>query len=823
MDKTELQKIVLAALLHDIGKFAQRAGAEKSEDTVGYCPTDYHSGRPTHTHVLYTDYFIEKVLPLPRELDSDRQRSHLARLAAAHHKPASDDLAEKAISVADSLSAGTDRKQGEEAEGDYKTARLLSVFEQISLDAPRSLEELQKGQCHPLKCLSEDPFPTSLEKTRKSTYPQLFEKLVRDLEQLPLNMGVSHYLAALQSLLEEYTWCIPSSTYQSLADISLYDHAATTAAIAQTLAAYHDSCGGLPGEGVESAEKFLLLGGDLSGIQKYIFGIDKSHGSGVAKLFRARSFYLQMLTRAVITDLLQRLNLTPLAKIMDAGGRFILLLPVTSQVKQLLIAFELEVQAFFFERFRGELSLNLCWSSELTEADFRLVCFQKKLDEFNDALEKRKLRKFDRLIEKGLNPVIDLDYIAYENGDCPVCHVRPVDMEASSRHRKNYGVEINICRDCHDQIEMIGSRLHHCDYLILDRNASGGIKLFGGLYLHLEKMVNPDIHRQAIEIVSLRKRGRFAYQPIATHLPTIKDQDLSIWKNWGELEERGASLWFKDEKVAVGEPKTFNLMARSAREMDASGNPIGRSFLGAFKADVDNLGIIFSIGLQDRLSISRFSSLSRMLNHFFSEDLVRWIGEKFPDLYVVFAGGDDLFLLGPWRQIVCFASQMNERFRHYVADRKDMTLSAGIVVTKPMLPVHAIAEQAEALLEISKKAPGKNAVCLFDTCVTWTQFARLLAKGDWLLGLIRDKKVPKGLASRLLYYGGERCAFAAGEISRGIYLSHMRYDFARNINEKTVSDPQERATIYALQHDNELLEKIRLPVTWALYRQRKEN
>lgn len=815
--------IALAALLHDIGKFAQRAGAGKSEDTVGYCPTDQGTGRPSHLHVLYTDHFIEKVLPLPRELDTDRQRSSLARMAAAHHKPGADVLIERAISVADGLSAGTDRKQGEAGDGDYKSARLLSVFEQISLKGPRSLEELQQGRCHTLRRLSENPFPVSLEEARTTDYATHYAGFVKSLEQLPLDMGVAHYLASLVSLLEDYTWCIPSSTYKSLADISLFDHATTTTAIAQALATYHVSEGGSPGEGAETVGKFLLLGGDLSGIQRYIFGIDKSHGRGVAKLFRARSFYLQMLTRSVALDLLHRLELSPVARIMDAGGRFILLLPATERVRRLLPEFELEVQRFFFERFRGELCLNLYWTTELREADFRLERFQRRLDEFNDALEERKLRKFDRLLAEGINPIIDLDYSAYADGDCPVCHLRPVDRQASAKHRGQFGKGIDICRECAEQVDLIGARLPHTDYLIIKRNDPGGIALFGGLTLQLVKQVNPDRHRDAEEIIAMHQRGRFAYLPIATQLPAISPEDISTWRAWGDLEQRDGTWWFKDDEVAVGEPKTFNLMARSAREMGTDGNPVGRSFLGAFKADVDNLGVIFSLGLQDRLSISRFASLSRMLNHFFSDDLVSWIKRDFPDLYVVFAGGDDLFLLGPWRQTVRFAAQLHERFNHYVAARPDVTLSAGIAVVKPMLPVHAIASQAEKLLEIAKSRPGKDAVCLFGTCVGWDEFAPLLAKGDWLHGLMRDKKVPKGLASRLLYYGDERRAFVAGEIERGIYLSHMQYDFARNITEKVVKDPRERADILALQQDQPLLEKIRLPVTWALYRQRKES
>jgi CRISPR-associated protein Csm1 len=272
----------------------------------------------------------------------------------------------------------------------------------------------------------------------------------------------------------------------------------------------------------------------------------------------------------------------------------------------------------------------------------------------------------------------------------------------------------------------------------------------------------------------------------------------------------------------AGEPKTFQLLALAARETGPDGKPLGRSFLGALKADVDNLGLLFSIGLQDRLSVSRFASLSRMLNHFFSADLVAYLSTEFPDLYVIFAGGDDLFLLGPWNQVIRFAEQLRERFTRFVAHRPCITLSAGVAVVKPTLPVQAIAEQTESLLEASKHHPGKNAITLFDRTVGWDDFSRLVETGDWLHDLVAEGIIPRSLLGRLMAYGKDHRAFMDGDIQKGLYLSQMAYDFARNLKEKQLPDPVERAELLKIQQDGFLLSNMQIPASFALYRLRKE-
>lgn len=134
-EKKEYQSVVLGALLHDIGKFMQRAEVELSntskemENTL--CPV--YEGRYSHKHVLWTDHFFENNIALPEGFD----KSLLGRLSAIHHRP--DNGIDEIITTADRFSAGMDRdsmESDEEMSKDaYKRKRLRSVFESIELDS----------------------------------------------------------------------------------------------------------------------------------------------------------------------------------------------------------------------------------------------------------------------------------------------------------------------------------------------------------------------------------------------------------------------------------------------------------------------------------------------------------------------------------------------------------------------------------------------------------------------------------------------------------------------------------------------------------------
>ena len=614
-------------------------------------------------------------------------------------------------------------------------------------------------------------------------------------------MGVRHYMASLTSLLEQYTWCIPSSTWHTRADISLYDHAATTAAITQALLACPDK-----------EAKLLLFGGEISGIQKFIFGAEGQADKGASKLLRARSLYLQALTRSVWLTLLDRLALSPAAKIMDAGGRYVLLLPDTAQTRDAIQALRAEAEAWLLKTFQGAVRMTFATLPLLPE-DLKRDRFRDHFERFNDELEKAKLRPFATAFRNGVSPVLEVSYEDYAKyGECDCCRTRPAEFLLDDKPP--------ACALCRRLIEQVGRRLPTAAYLVFTRTAEG-VELFGGLRLRLEeKGVAPALLRDALDVVNMCGYDGFSAVPVARYMPQVTHKVLERWRAEGRVRNQDGVAYMKDEPVEQNAPKTFAMLAEEARVPAAEGKG-WRSVaaLAACKADVDNLGLLFGMGFgtgkESQFSISRFAMLSRMMNRFFAAHVPRLMEREFSNMYLIFAGGDDLFALGPWSEAVHFARQLREDFAKFTGENPAVTFSAGLPLFKPGLPMRALRRAAEDALKTSKKEPGKDAATLFGVTAAWPLFQKLLEGGQWLEELCLRGDVTQGFVRRLLGYARECRDFNKGDMRKGLYLSHMAYDMKRNCKETPDMERLRR-----MGQDKENFPCAELGITWALYRTR---
>lgn len=140
--------------------------------------------------------------------------------------------------------------------------------------------------------------------------------------------------------------------------------------------------------------------------------------------------------------------------------------------------------------------------------------------------------------------------------------------------------------------------------------------------------------------------------------------------------------------------------------------------IGVLRADIDNLGKIFKsdsgFGFAAKYkSISRDTSLSRNLGRFFTlylDDLLEDSGLN-KSVTVVYAGGDDLFLVGAWDKVIDTAFRINNKLKEYTLGA--INISAGISIHTPKFPLYRMAEAAGLAEKAAKSNEGKNSLCIF--------------------------------------------------------------------------------------------------------------
>ncbi len=819
----EQKILVLSALLHDIGEFAQRAKQPGSKDPEG--DTSAHSyDAMGHPHAPYTDHFIKNELPLPADLNDARSR--IAGVAACNGGKAQGDLLAMSLAIADCLSNGSDGPGCEARDSGMSggNGRLVSIFDEIELINHRFKPPGEFfHRLAPLDPGSDDIFPSrDFADDRQEDYPGFFELFKKDLRKIDAHLDFRFYLDGLISILEKYTWCIPSASHESLPGASLFDHSFSAAGIAQALFLYHQHYGGVPGWDDDNA-KFILFGGDLSGIQEYIFGISKNSGRGVSKIFRARSFFLQALTRSVIIDIQNRFGLLSPCRLMDSGGKFILLLPRIDRNIPKLEELEKNIHLWFLEKFKGMLTMNVSWSTRLTQVDFSLQNFHSKIDEINESLERSKYQKL-KYAFSSKGPVIDGDYDEREGRNCSLCGVNAADSKSSGLYAKMEGLSeeqgISVCSDCCQQIVYIGTYLPRYDYIIYGEK--GEIPLYGDIHLSLKESEPLDLNG-FVHVETLADVANFCKAKLARHLPRVSKEEL-LDSGWLDLlrkeEERG--------EIREGQPKTFNMIAQKSKKR-LGDKHVGRGLLGFLKADVDNMGLLFSLGLRGRLSSARFSSVSRMLHFFFSDILVKMVQKKFPDIYVVFAGGDDLIMVGPWSQVIPFAIHLRKKLSDFCAQNPDITLSGGILAGRPRLPMRKAVELVEHGLEEAKKTiepdRKKDSVSFLDKVLSWKKLEELMTLGKMFDKAVEEKERTRfstAFLHRLLHYHGMYMKFTHGrkDIQFGRYLALAYYDIGRNIQGWNRNNQKELDMLYEIFEigvdERPLLENLHIPLFYAI-------
>ena len=454
--KEEVFKAALAGLLHDIGKFAQRAG-EGKHLTWNDQTNDQTKDEFKYEHALYTDWVVEQIVP-------SQWRADVRAAAGRHHKPQAQ--LDQVVCLADRLSAG---ERSDERKDHPK--QLQSIFCSLTglKDENGQPIPVPDKKYLPLKKLAiekEVIFPVDTIDDSHGTYKELWDGFARDAAALKIafeqeGANKAAYLESLLNLMQQYTWCIPSAYYNAVPDVSLYDHSRMTAALAACLAQQpEDKIQVWLKQEAQAEPVALLVGGDISGVQKFIYTLSSS---GAAKALRGRSFYLQLLTVAVAHYTLNQLGLPTTNLIYAGGGNFFLL----AGVKQgnILQNTATIVSKELVRMHQGELHLILSSTpvsaGESDRRKFHRVWSRLHQEELNRAK---------------LQPLVNLGEIAFleqvgsplgEGGDNDnVCAISGQEIPNGKGVEIESGGDVIRVSDFSDSLIKLGNRLAKATHLV---------------------------------------------------------------------------------------------------------------------------------------------------------------------------------------------------------------------------------------------------------------------------------------------------------------------------------------------------------------------
>ncbi len=663
----------LAALLHDIGKFRMRG-------------TDRSKSHQEHSYEFVADDFAD-FFSVCGDVFKNAIRHHHPERYPGCSPTQLQHLIEKQVILADRLSA-TEREDEEKEGEDFVESLLISILSR--------LEGATQEYHYPLTSLNlerDTIIPSEFADVSQETYTSLWEDFIAAFHKATKD---THYTSAfyqtIVALLHKYTSRMPSTMPSGqneakiVPDISLYDHLRTTAAIATCIGrelSENEVDTQLIAQKDDETNICALIKGDISGIQNFLYQI---LSSGAARELRGRSFYLQLLTEAIAHWVLRQFNLPVTSLLLASGGHFYILAPY-SETMDKLDTLRRTISQNLWTLHGGDLSCILASVPISTDA-FGADNFSSKWRDVSEKVHQRKQEKwsemnpedmFENFFEPHRDKEINWGFgelgrhlreatclVSFEIPESPISE-NP-DWRAAI---KAFGLDVHLCTD-------IGEKPtpQHAERAVVYR--------LGDTDFLTDEMLK----KFQWEGIPVSYDFRSLPQVIA-HRRDSEDQDIIA---------------------------DYDYLANASE---------GVQWFGALRMDVDDLGTVFSEKL-DNATISRLATLSESIRFFF-EGYVPYLCREYNAeqeneiLELIYAGGDDLFLVGGWSALPEIADQIRSEFRHFVTG-DHVTLSGGIAIEHKKYPLHQFADQSGEAEKTAKSSDGKNAITFLRKPMTWSDF-----------------------------------------------------------------------------------------------------
>ena len=449
-------------------------------------------------------------------------------------------------------------------------------------------------------------------------------------------------------------------------------------------------------------ENLILIKGDISGIQNFIY---KTNKDGALKNLKGRSLYLSILQDLISKYIVNKLKLD-LTNILYSGGGNFYVVASESDIKEIKEIRE-RISNIMINAHRGELYVAIGFTkfsiNELNDFSdiWRMV---------GDKTGKIKNRKWS---ESGLRENYNKIFGRLDNGatleeTCKVCGNIKEDQD------NEY---CNLCNSYKDLIDKSKNKKYYC-----------------------EELVNIPMIKERYNTVHDIFEA-FGYNIFFSNENSKSNDNIRVY----------AINNVEDEEVDGYLFKSVKLKTDSLDEISCTSSDIGDKKIGVLKLDVDNLGKLFI----ETKSIGHVMGLSRAISLFFEAFVENMIyneeilenNKKFKDkVVIIYAGGDDTFIVGRYDEVFEFTYLLREMFRKYT--NNEITFSAGLGMFDYNFPILQTAEITEEYLQLAKKETHKDKVCFLGEVFLWNQFKDIIEFKDRIEKIYRLTQ-SKGLFQKI--------------------------------------------------------------------------
>ena len=579
-----------------------------------------------------------------------------------------------AAKIASGLKGAREIREGKE---DFlvKQSDIFNVFSDIY--SQRYLD------ARPLELDGEASFAReSGESSSPSDYSLLVEILEKEFERFDFSQS---QIDSLLNLFESTLSYVPASTkMKELTDISLATYSRLTAGFALAIADYlaeknyldYEKVLGQDLENFYDQKAFLLASFDLSGIQDFIYNIATA---GAAKQLKARSLYLDFMGEHIADSLLEKLELTRANLLYVGGGHAYFILPNTEKTRETLASYEAEFNQFLVKHFQTGLYVAFGWSPfSANDMTTTLANYRKVYQTTSRMISQKKISRYDA------KTLLELNQGGKSSQrECAICH----SVEKLTKHNDQ-----EVCHICAGMYRF-SKEIQEQYYLVTKEK---GLPIGPGAYI---RGVSKDDLAQE-ELTRVYVKNSYSTDLLkATH-------------------------------VFVGDYKYAEIdhYANLSKDTD-SGQGIKR--LAVLRLDVDDLGAAFMAGFSYQAggkfnTLARSATFSRSMSLFFKVYINQFAKEK--KLSIIYAGGDDVFAIGSWQDVIEFTVCLRQNFIKWTNGK--LTLSAGIGLFPDKTPVSLMAQQTGDL-EGAAKDNDKDSISIFDKDYTlkFDQFIENVYRG----------------------------------------------------------------------------------------------